>query len=518
MQPLASYRHLQPALKNAIFHYGQEILFDVPTDADALLALELIAEYQPLALVSSRNAAPLAIKGTLYISLARRIALKLNLDTAASSLRELVDTRNNTDLQQVLMNTLQWCNISMLEADQETSFRSPPHSIYPSPSIEFALETLKLALDRGYMPNKAYFLFHRLSSSAQLMQQNTAAAKNWKRIDKLADIIIDHEARCAEEREEVATALQTLFSSPSDQNNSSNHHAQQQQAFAISQLCETEIHARHTDIVGSCMFYAIMSSAQQQQQQDDALDPAEALRIGDHIITRLREYGSADPNRPPATLFLEKFGKGRMEELERTLTNFITSCAPDNRLDGVPFVGPTRRVASEILFRCKNVVENNAVRLKGWGGLHDRVDTQLVLLLECARRLEGMEVGAEEGERAVAWGSLCAASARLMRSLHRIVSGWRRSLVEGQRQKMARPTPAAATETTSSAFNAAVKVGDEGNGGGVSGDGSALEAEAIVGFDDFLEGDLFADWSNWPQMEGVDFTTVFNDEFSWGFV
>lgn len=433
-----------------------------------------------------------------------------------------MDTRNNTNLEQVLMNTLQWCNISMAEADQETSFRSPPHSIYPSPSIEFALETLKLALGRGYMPNKAYFLFHRLSSSAQLMQQNTAAAKNWKRIDKLADIIIDHEARCAEEREEVATALQTLFSS-SDQNNRSNH---AQQAFAISQLCETEIHARHTDIVGSCMFYAIVSSAQQQQQENEAaLDPAEALRIGEHIITRLREYGSADPHRPPATLFLEKFGKWRMEELERTLTNFITSCsaAPDNTLDGdggggVPFVGPTRRTASEILFRCKNVVENNAVRLKGWGGLHDRVDTQLVLLLECARRLEGMEAGADEGERAVARGSLCAASARLVRSLHRIVSGWRRGLVEGQRQKMARPTPAAATETPSSAFNTAVKAGGEGNGGGVSGDGGAREAEAIMGFDDLLEGDLFADWSNWPQMEGVDFATVFNDEFSWGFV
>ncbi|KAB2580141.1 hypothetical protein DBV05_g1188 [Lasiodiplodia theobromae] len=408
----------------------------------------------------------------------------------------------------------------MLEADQETSFRPPPHSIYPSPSIEFALETLKLALDRGYMPSKAYFLFHRLSSGAQLMQQNSAAAKNWKRIDKLADIIIDHEARCAEEREEVATALQTLFffsssSSSSSQNNSSSSSHAQQQAFAISQLCETEIHARHTDIVGSCMFYAIMSSAQQEKE---SLDPAEALRIGDHIITRLREYGSADPNRPPATLFLEKFGKWRMEELERTLTNFITSCAPENTLNGVPFVGPARRTAAEILFRCKNVVENNAVRLKGWGGLHDRVDTQLVLLLECARRLEGMEAGADEGERAVARGSLCAASARLIRSLHRIVSGWRRGLVEGQRQKMAKPTPAAPTETPSSAFNAAVKVGDEGNDAGVSGDGGAREAEAIVGFDDLLDGDLFADWSNWPQMEDVDFTTVFNDEFSWGFV
>ena len=74
-QRLASYRHLQPALRNAIFHYGQEILFEVPKDPHALVALELIAGYQPLALVSSRNTAALAIKGNLYIALAKRIAL-----------------------------------------------------------------------------------------------------------------------------------------------------------------------------------------------------------------------------------------------------------------------------------------------------------------------------------------------------------------------------------------------------------------------------------------------------------
>ncbi|KKY15666.1 hypothetical protein UCDDS831_g07508 [Diplodia seriata] len=385
--------HLQPALKNAIFHYGQEILFEVPKDPQALVALELIAGYQPLALVSSRNTAALAIKGNLYIALAKRIALQLNMDTAASSLRELVDTRDNTNIDQMLMTTLQWCNIVILEAKQEASIRSPPNSYKPSPSVDFALETLKLALDRGYMPGSAYFLYHRLASSVQLMQGVGACTKNWKRLDKLADIILDHEARCVQEREEVATALQTLFPSSSTSTDAD------ERAFAISQLCTAAIHARHTDLVGICMFYAIMAASTQQQQQqkqqkqeEDAqhqsLDPAEAIHIGEHIITRLKDLRPASqptsvshpqphhqhqqpppPPPPPIRLFLTRFGSHRMHDLERTLADFIaiastgpdTTDDDDNAIIDIPFVAPLRAAAAEVLHRCKNVVENNAM-------------------------------------------------------------------------------------------------------------------------------------------------------------
>ncbi|KAL1613873.1 hypothetical protein SLS54_010219 [Diplodia seriata] len=397
---LLNRQHLQPALRNAIFHYGQEILFEVPKDPHALVALELIAGYQPLALVSSRNTAALAIKGNLYIALAKRIALQLNMDTAASSLRELVDTRDKTNLEQMLMNTLQWCNIVILEAKQEASIRSPPNSYKPSPSVDFALETLKLALDRGYMPGSAYFLYHRLASSVQLMQGVGACTKNWKRLDKLADILLDHEARCVQEREEVATALQTLFPSSSTSTDAD------ERAFAISQLCTAAIHARHTDLVGICMFYAIMAASTQQQQQQEqqqqkqdaqhqSLDPAEAIHIGEHIITRLKDLRPSSrpsanqqpppPPAPPIRLFLSRFGQHRMHDLERTLADFIAiaSTGPDTNDDDddndndiiiVPFIPPLRAAAAEVLHRCKNVVENNAVRLKaGWdGGLHER--------------------------------------------------------------------------------------------------------------------------------------------------
>ncbi|GME50993.1 hypothetical protein GTA08_BOTSDO02017 [Neofusicoccum parvum] len=149
-----------------------------------------------------------------------------------------------------------------------------------------------------------------------------------------------------------------------------------------------DIHNRHADIVGTVMFYGVMSGAHSAANQD--INPEKAVQISEHIVRRLKEHDGSDPARPPIRIFLEKFGASRMDDLERSLTGFI-GLAADARLAGVPFAGPARHLSAEVLFRCKDVVENNAARLKGWGAMHDRVDTQLILFQECARRLEAMQ-------------------------------------------------------------------------------------------------------------------------------
>ena len=53
--------------------------------------------------------------------------------------------------------------------------------------------------------------------------------------------------------------------------------------------------------------------------------------------------------------------------------------------------------------------------------------------------------------------------------------------------------------------------GEEGGGDG-AGDGMG---KAGAELDDLLGGDLFADWSNWPQMDAFDFSTLFADDFNW---
>ena len=124
--------------------------------------------------------------------------------------------------------------------------------------------------------------------------------------------------------------------------------------------------------------------------------------------------------------FLELFGDPHIEALEKRLTDFI-NVATDLRLHGIPFVGPSSETAEDVMMACKMIVENNAVRIKIDGRLSLRVDVQLILFQEAARRLEAMEASGDSPD-AVARGSVFAASARLIRSLHKILWQWNRKL------------------------------------------------------------------------------------------
>lgn len=497
--PVQGHKNLREDLGNTAFQLAQEFLFGLPRTRRALLVLELMAEYQPLILASTPQAAAFSVTGDLYITLAKEVAQRSRTHSSASCLREILDTRTDVEIDidlktshlfEALIDTLQWCNVIKLEIEKDAFFRAAKQATVAdslTESFEFAIETLQLAANRGCMPGKAYFLFHRLASFSQLVQQVSRCSKDWKSLESLADIIVAHQARCEQEKEEVNLAIHNLLES----------RGQTEQALAVSQLCEAEIHNRNLDVVGTALFYGIMAGAHSAATHE--LDPEEAVQVSDHIIHNLQQHEKDDPRRPPLRIFLEKFGTSRTDELERALTNFIGLCA-DARLQGVPYAGPTRHTTSDILFRCKDIVENNAARLKGWGALQDRVDTQLILLQECARRLEGMEAGADQ-PGAVAQGSLCAASAQLVRSLHRILAAGKRSVTENQRRRVA----SSALSGPSTATPMEAEWGEAGVAGA-----SSMDFDELLG-----GGDVFSDWSNWPQVEALDFSQLLADDLNW---
>lgn len=115
----------------------------------------------------------------------------------------------------------------------------------------------------------------------------------------------------------------------------------------------------------------------------------------------------------------------------------------------------------------------------------------MILFLECARRLEGMSAtgGTEE---AIRKGCILTASAKLIRSLHRVMQGFKKSLVLSQRRNYSennrqQPLP----------VNAAPE--PDANGFG----------DAIEGWDELISDDLFSDWDNWPQFDAFDFSDLF---------
>jgi hypothetical protein len=123
----------------------------------------------------------------------------------------------------------------------------------------------------------------------------------------------------------------------------------------------------------------------------------------------------------------------------------------------------------------------------------------MILFNECARRLESMSATAGT-EEAMAKGCILTASAKLIRSLHRIMQGFNRAAI-AMNQRASRST----TESTKADLTPDT-------------DALILEnvasSSSVSGSDSLLSDDLFADWENWPQFNPFDFADLFPEVFS----
>jgi hypothetical protein len=189
------------------------------------------------------------------------------------------------------------------------------------------------------------------------------------------------------------------------------------------------------------MYGAHAASNQRNVQADQAME------ISNDIIKQLTSHTEDDPNRPSHRKFLEVHGHNRIDEQELDLANFV-SAAESLTLNGIPFNGPIHTIASLILFAAKDITEQQASRLKGWRGLHDRIDVQMILFQECARRLEGMSASAGTPE-SLSKGCILTSTAKLIRSLHKILQGFKRTAMALQRKSISESskqnTPATVT-------------------------------------------------------------------------
>lgn len=154
---------------DSIAPVSQALLFDLPEHRYTVLALQLIAEYKPLALVSSKLAAGPSLNGKLYITLAKRVARKLRLDSVAAVLGECLE--DGRDVEQLILDTLQWCDILVAEmgVDDYTSGVNQYRERHPISSIELSLDILQSAMSLGKMQANVCFLFHRIGAYTDQM-------------------------------------------------------------------------------------------------------------------------------------------------------------------------------------------------------------------------------------------------------------------------------------------------------------------------------------------------------------
>ncbi|KAI6803303.1 hypothetical protein KC363_g6044 [Hortaea werneckii] len=167
-----------------------------------------------------------------------------------------------------------------------------------------------------------------------------------------------------------------------------------------------------------------MARLKQTSEAEDGIEPQEAVQVSDQIIDALKELriGKAlDLHN-----FLARHGPPRDEAVLKLLSTFCQT-AETVQLRGVPFLPPPRQFPFLTLFYCRVLVEDHAARIKGWGGLGPTVDPHLKVFQRCAEKIEAMS--AASGKRSVndafAHGCLYAASAKLIRLLHKRLSGWK---------------------------------------------------------------------------------------------
>lgn len=424
-----------------------------------------------------------SIKGNLSRTLAKRTAQKLGYDSAADRLETLLESPGHartspTKARDLVLETLQWCRWLMLESIVDGFvMKSSSEQRSPLPEVRKILAVVKRAVELLPMQPAVLFMYHHLSSANIEMQAAVAAKQHWLNLPALAKLIDAHDQKCETYKEYIDHLLANC--------DRANNPRADEEIKAIKHLRTTDLNASHVRIAGLSMFYSLMSglrpSGTSMKPRD--ITPDEAVQVSSEIITNLKTKHAALADPTSISSFISKYGDPRFARQEQILKDFI-STADTLHLNGNPYAPPAVPTISFLLQGCREIVENNNTRLKGWGGMHPNVDVHIILMQDVAKRLDGMD-GLGGAADAIAKGSIYAAGAKLVRSLCSIMAGWRKTIVEKELQ------------------DAAAK------GAEVS-----VPAEFEEG-DPFLSGDLLDDWEEWPRAEDVDFSELLADGLEW---
>lgn len=484
---LTSERHLQTPLRTIIFHFGQRLMFSLARHDYTLACLEVIMAYRPLALMSSQQSAAQCLNGPLLPSLTKLAAQRLGIDFAPSKLRTCLQSRSHTvDIKALVCDTLRWTRCLMRDLYEDLGVDRLNPSVRPtSGPLKEALDAIGDAIELGRAPEEILLPYHIRRTHADGLLLVRLMAADWQNLPKLATHIHQLNETQQKRKLDIERHLQTYYG---------NH--SREKSLALSQLYVMDQGVAQADAMGLACFLAIMSTSLAASTAGPTFDLNKYYTECINAEVAGKSWDDDISKQSGVRSFLELFGDPHIEALEKRLTDFI-NVATDLRLHGIPFVGPSSETAEDVMMACKMIVENNAVRIKIDQRLSLRVDVHLILFQEAARRLEAMEASGDSPD-AVARGSVFAASAKLIRSLHRILWQWKRNYsTEVPQDMQARQADIKlqppATTNQQDAF-----------------------APVSIGTDEFFADGIFTDWTNWPQIDAAELSNMFNFDFDSG--
>ncbi|KAI7562102.1 hypothetical protein KC316_g12808, partial [Hortaea werneckii] len=413
---------LRKRLESIASMYAEEIVLNLPIHRHTLSSLLIMFHYKPCLLAHKQKAAVNTIKSDLLPALARRVAEKLRLSIAAKQLEGLLQRSPPLDVEEcetLFMDALQWCQV--LIDDQLTSGVVDKTLSAVQELIDCLEPILTIAREASRHLELSGTLVYQLYSAINLYSQIKdllEANKAWRSLEALSDIIDKNHLLILQQKSDIQYALDAI------KENENVQKGQIEEAVAAAAMLDGEMGFAEASISGSAMFYAIMARLKQTSEAEEGIEPQEAVQVSDQIIDALKELriGKAlDLHN-----FLARHGPPRDEAVLKLLSTFCQT-AETVQLRGVPFLPPPRQFPFLTLFYCRVLVEDHAARIKGWGGLGPTVDPHLEVFQRCAEKIEAMS--AAPAKRSVndafAHGCLYAASAKLIRLLHKRLSGWK---------------------------------------------------------------------------------------------
>ncbi|KAI7107114.1 hypothetical protein KC339_g2647 [Hortaea werneckii] len=413
---------LRKRLESIASMYAEEIVLNLPIHRHTLSSLLIMFHYKPCLLAHKQKAAVNTIKSDLLPALARRVAEKLRLSIAGKQLEGLLQRSPPLDVEEcetLFMDALQWCQV--LIDDQLTSGVVDKTLSAVQELIDRLEPILTIARETSCHLKLSGILVYQLYSAINLCSQikNLLEAKKaWRSLEALSAIIDKNHMLILQQKSDIQYALDAI------KGNANVQKGQIEEAMAAAAMLDGEIGFAEASISGNAMFYAIMARLKQTSEAEDGIEPQEAIQVSDQIIDALKELriGKAlDLHN-----FLARHGPPRDEAVLKLLSTFCHT-AETVQLRGVPFLPPPRQFPFLTLFYCRVLVEDHAARIKGWGGLGPTVDPHLDVFQRCAEKIEAMSAAPVKRSvnDAFAHGCLYAASAKVIRLLHKRLSGWK---------------------------------------------------------------------------------------------
>ncbi|KAK3706012.1 hypothetical protein LTR37_013006 [Vermiconidia calcicola] len=467
-----------------------------PKSLTDLLSVELVEllDQQPLALIDNQQAASHTLSGNLYGTLIHALQQRLGLHNAPGLLRTALDNHDpREEIRRLAINSLRWCASLLfccnLDIEEAETTRSETRG--SEAALKHALESVHEAIHRHFL-SECFLLFYALRYHVDDWLATREVAADWKSIPKLAAHIEAHVGLRRQRRQDLDEGLTRFYFD----------HGPVEEGLALAQLLNMEHGEGYSDVLSLAMFYAIMGGTQTMGDLD-LQKQYPMVQLSEYYTKRVDHEASiaSNPVKSEIFAFLDRYGDAHMDALERRLTEFINTTS-DATLQGVPFVGPPRHTCANVLMACKAIAENNAVRIKIDGSLHERVDMQLILFQEAARRLEAMEANGDTSD-AIARGSVLAASAKLVRALHRVMWQWKRNYAIGKTTLKQQQQQKPVDEARSGPKNTVVV---------------PPNMNWVPGWhpEDPFADSLFDDWNNWSQLGPNDLSGLFTYDFDIG--